>query len=325
MSMLNFGIIGTNFISDKFVDAVKKVDGAEVVAVYSRAYETGKSFSEKHCASYKIYCNLDDMLADTDVDAVYVASPTFLHKEHTVLALTAGKHVLCEKSVSVNYEQFLEMEAAASKTGKILLEAMRPAYDPALEKIISTLPLLGKIRRAHFEFCKYSSRYDNFKKGIVENAFNVELKNSALSDIGIYPLWLAVRLFGEPSGVNSVSVKLSNGFDGAGSIILDYREMFATVSYSKITESRAPSFIEGENATLIIDKISEPRELILSSNKGVKTIYTNPCDNNMVYEVAAFKKMTEGKLQSRTYLDTTAALMRTFDRVVDSQKNKTEY
>lgn len=325
MSMLNFGVIGTNFISDKFADAVDKVNGVSVLAVYSRSEDSGSRFSKKHSVP-KIYCDLDMMLADPDIDAIYVASPTFLHKEHAVRALNAGKHVLCEKSISVDYGEFLEMEAAALKCDRVLLEAMRPAYDPALSAIIGLLPELGQIRRAHLEFCKYSSRYDNFKKGIIENAFNVEMKNSALSDIGIYPLWLAVRLFGEPSSICAASVRLSNGFDGAGSVMLNYGDKITTVDYSKITESFAPSLIEGERATLLIDKISEPRKIVYSSKSGdAKTVYSNPCENNMIYEVEAFKESVEGKRDWREYLAISKTLMKTFDRIVSAQNLQIEY
>lgn len=63
---------------------------------------------------------------------------------------------------------------------------MRPDFDPAFDMIKNALPRIGKIRRASFEFCQYSSRYDRFKDGIIENAFNPALGNAAVSDIGVY-------------------------------------------------------------------------------------------------------------------------------------------
>lgn len=318
---IKFCVIGTNFISDKFVDAVSRVSGAEVVAVYSRTVESGERFASRHGIP-KVYCDLSEMLADGEINSVYVASPTFLHKEHTVKCLTGGKHVLCEKSISTSYEEFLEMKWTAENCERVLLEAMRPAHDPALSAIISAMGEIGKVRRAHFEFCKYSSRYDSFKVGVVENAFNPEIKNSALSDIGVYPLWLAVRLFGEPKKVSSSSIRLSNGFDAMGSVVLDYGDTVATVEYSKITEGVSPSVIEGECGSIIIDKISEPKTVTLvTRGEGDRVVYSSACENNMIYEVEAFRDVVLGKKDGEAFTAVSEALMKTMDRVIDAQSN----
>ena len=155
--MLKFGIIGTNSISDKFCAAAKEVSSVEVTAVYSRTKERGEDFAKRNGIK-KSFSNLNDMLS-SDIDAVYVASPNFMHKEQSILSLSKGKHVLCEKVMANCYSDAIEMVAAAKKYNKILLEAMRPDFDPSFEIIRSSLFKLGKIRRAHFEYCQYSSRY----------------------------------------------------------------------------------------------------------------------------------------------------------------------
>ena len=212
---MNFLVIGTNFISDKFCFAAKRVGGVKVVAVYSRKNATGIAFAERNGIE-RVYDDLDKALSDKDVDAVYVASPTFLHREHSIRAMRAGKDVLCEKSIALSGDELSEMLSVAKEEKRVLLEAMRPAFDPALEAIRSGMAMIGKIRRASLEFCQYSSRYDNFKAGIVENAFDPSIGNSALSDIGVYPLWLAVELFGRPIRVSSEKTYLENGFLGMG-------------------------------------------------------------------------------------------------------------
>ena len=97
--MIRFGIIGTNFISDWMADAALKVDGIELAAVFSRKAETGRAFAQKHGIG-TVYTDLSQMLS-SDIDAVYVASPTFKHYAHSLAALNAGKHVLCEKMLTV--------------------------------------------------------------------------------------------------------------------------------------------------------------------------------------------------------------------------------
>ena len=319
MKTLRFLVIGTNFISDKFCDAVKLLSDVEVEAVYSRKLDTGYAFAEKHGIS-SVYDNLDRALASDRIDAVYVASPTFMHMEHSIKAMRAAKHVLCEKSISLNSAELCEMIRVSKEEKRVLIEAMRPAYDPALAVIKGAMSSIGKIRRASLEFCQYSSRYDKFKAGIVENAFNPDIGNSALSDIGVYPLWLAIELFGAPKTLKSEKKYLSNGFLGMGTSILGYEDKLLSVTYSKITDGVSPSVIEGELGSVIIDKISEPSEIYLAlrGKEKVKLSYTK-APNNMVYEIAAFKKMTEGKIDYLPYLKTTGLVMQAADIIHKSE------
>jgi len=319
MKKLNFLIIGTNFISDKFCLAVNELDDVHSYAVYSRKAETGRVFAEKYGIG-KVYTDLDDALLDKNIDAVYVASPTFLHREHSIRSMRAGKHVLCEKSIALSAYELSEMTEVAKEEGRILIEAMRPAFDPALKIIKDALLLLGKIRRADLQFCQYSSRYDRFKQGIVENAFNPEIGNSALSDIGVYPLWLAIELFGSPESISSDKTYLENGFLGMGVSTLKYEDKLVSVTYSKITDGVNPSVIEGEEGTLIINKISEPSEIYLKlRGRDKQKLSYNPHPNNMVYEISEFKKMICGKADFLPYLETTRKVMKAADMIHKSE------
>ena len=302
---MRFAIIGTNFISDSFVEAANAVKDAEIIAVLSRSAEHGGEFAKKHNIA-RVYTDIDKMLSDKDIDAVYVASPTMCHAEQTVKALSRRKHVLCEKMIAHDYNAFLDMLNARDKSGRVLLEAMRPDFDPAFKVIKKGLSKIGKIRRASLEFCQYSRRYDAFLRGEVLNAFNPEMKNSALADIGIYPLHLCARLFGEPEYFNSESIYLHNGFEAAGVLTLHYGDMLATITYSKITESVNPSVIEGELGSLIIDKISAPTKITLKLRGSEPIILPyQPSENNMVYEIEDFIRIAEGRASAEEYLEAT--------------------
>lgn len=315
---MNFLIIGTNFISDRFADAAKSVDSANIYAVFSRAEQTGRAFADRHGIE-RVYTTLDEALADENIDAVYVASPTFCHKEHSVLAMRAGKHVLCEKMLGADLADFEEMKKCASETGRVLLEAMRPAHDPAYDLVRSLMPRLGKIRRASLEFCQYSSRYDAFKSGTLTNAFNPALKNSALSDIGIYPLHAAIMLFGEPEHVSASSIFLHNGFEGEGMITLEYPESLVNINYSKISDSVNPSIIEGELGSLTINKISAPTELVLHLRAHApERIPTLSHPNNMTYEISAFISMASGETDSRPFLENTEKAQKIVENIYKS-------
>jgi hypothetical protein len=121
-------------------------------------------------------------------------------------------------------------------------------------------------------------------------------------------------LFGQPIRVDSVKKYLSGGFLGMGSSVLDYGDKYVSVTYSKITDSVCPSYIEGEEGSVIIDKITQPKSIVLALRKKDKiTLPYTPCENNMVYEISAFKRMTEGEIDYLPYLETTEKVMRIAD------------
>ena len=115
---MNFGIIGTNFISDWFVNAGRHCEGFCVQAVYSRTMEKGRTFADKHGIP-DCYDSLEALASADNVDAVYIASPTACHAAQSIQMLNAGKHVLCEKPVASNEKELQAMLAAAKEHGVV--------------------------------------------------------------------------------------------------------------------------------------------------------------------------------------------------------------
>lgn len=306
---LKIGIIGTNFISDDLCSAAAQVPEIEVYAVYSRKQETGDAFAQKHSIPH-VFTDYDTFLG-CGLDAVYVASPNFAHCEQTLKALRHGKHVLCEKVMAMNEREVRSMIDCARENQVILLEAMRPDFDPAYDIIEKTLPRIGKLRRASFEFCQYSSRYDSFREGIVQNAFNPRIGNAALMDIGVYCIHCLVRLFGMPKSVKALSTKLENGFDGSGIVLMEYDGMTAEALYSKISASVNPSVLQGEEGSILIDYISKAEQLTLRLRKssrdtldggGKEILPFTPAKNNMIYELREFLRLIEKNEVEHKYL-----------------------
>ena len=311
---VGFGVIGTGMISGLFAETLNSMSGAKLRAVYSRNLDTGRTYAEKYRAE-KVYTDLSAMLSDPAVDAVYVASPTVCHAEHTVAALRKGKHVLCEKAFSTDYRSARLMLDTASECGLVLLEAMRPNHDPFYLKLSECIERIGTVRSAHLEYCQYSSRYDRFKNGILTNAFDPQMKNSAISDIGIYPFTVAVNLFGEPSEIQHGKVRLDNGFIGSGSLLLSYPEKTVTVTYSKLHDGMTPSVIEGELGTVTVDRITTPTRIELSLRAdGEKNVIKNGFSGcNMLFEISDFIDMIKGKKDNSPYLALTERVMRLLD------------
>lgn len=296
MKELKFGVIGTGMISGMFAEAVREVDGASITAVLSRKAETGNDYVNKFFfddpEKPEVVTAIDDLFL-ADVNAIYIASPNKYHAEHSIRSMQAGYDVLCEKPIASNKKEYDDMTAVSEKTGKVLLEAMRPAFDPAYDAIVKNLPEIGRIRHATFEYCQYSSRYDRVKSGEYMRAFDPSYSNAAVMDIGIYPIFVCSMLFGKPTGeISSFSTVLKNGMEGGGEALLPYDGFCAIISYSKICDSVSPSVIVGENGSIIIDKLSSPRKVDLLMRDGTEqTIVSSDKQNNMNFEIEAFKRL----------------------------------
>lgn len=300
---MRLGIVGTGFISSWLVAACQHVAGVDPVAIYSRSAQAGEAFAQANGIA-QVFTDYGEMLARPDLDAVYVASPMLAHASQTIAALEAGKHVLCEKTLGLNSIEFEAIVAASQRHQRVVVEEVRPLFDPAWSTIRERLPELGAIRRVAFEKCQYSSRYDAFRAGEVLNAFNPALGNSALGDIGVYCLHPVLDLFGPPTSVAATSVLLSNGVEGSGSITLGYDGMFAELTYSKISESVRPSVIEGEDATMLIDSVAEPSTVVIKHRDGrTEDVLTNPLigpQQNLPHALAGFRDLvTRGEVEHR--------------------------
>lgn len=319
---IKIGIIGTNFISDDFCNAAVKVPGAVLRAVYSRKEETGAAFAERHSIP-EVFTDYKKFLS-SDIDAVYVASPNFIHCSQTIMALEHKKHVLCEKVMAVNEKEVRSMIDCARRNQVVLLEAMRPDFDPAFDIVEQNLNRIGRLRRATFEFCQYSSRYDKFREGIVMNAFDPTLGNAAVMDIGVYCIHSLVRLFGMPQEIQAFSTKLSNDFDGSGIVLMKYETMIAEAVYSKISVSVNPSVIQGEDGSILIDYISKPEKICLQLREGARDTLEGagreilpfiPADNNMIYEIQEFIKLINENNIAHKYLQYSLDTIRVIDEV----------
>ena len=291
---LRLGIIGTNFVSDWLSEAAKESELYEISAVYSRHTDTGNAYAAKHGIT-QVYTDMEAFLSDPTLDAIYISSPNAFHAAQSIDALRHGKHVLCEKPIATTSTEYREMQKAAKENDRILLEAMRPAFDPAILAIRENLWRLGAIRRVELEFCQYSSRYDRFKAGEILNAFTPSLGNAAIMDIGVYAVHVCALLFGMPSlevPFYSHSVFADNHMELMGEMILPYGDNTPVqITYAKIYNSMNPSVILGENGGILIDKLSNPHSVRMRLRDGTDIeLCTDPQENNMKYELAAFAR-----------------------------------
>ena len=254
MKKIRFGVVGTNNITDWVIAGGRQDERFELTAACSRTQERAEEFAAKHGIPHT-FTSLEEMASSPLIDAVYIATPNYVHAEQSILCMNHGKHVLCEKPFASNAKEVRLMIEAAKKNKVTLMEAMISTLNPNFAIAKERMKDLGTIRRYFASYCQYSSRYDKFKEGIILNAFKPELSNGAVMDIGIYTIDPMVALFGKPQQIEAQGIVLHTGADGQGAVNFQYEGMNATVLYSKIANSALPTEIEGEAGNLLLDKI----------------------------------------------------------------------
>lgn len=292
--MMNLAVIGRNFVVDEMLESTRLFAEIKLYAIYSRKEETGRAYADKW-GFEKVYTDLDKMAEDESIDAVYIASPNCCHEHQAVKMMQAGKHVLCEKPVHKTLEGAMNMINTAKKKGVVFMEAMMSAHVPGTYKIMELLPWIGRVRRVNLSFCQYSSRYDKFKAGTVENAFDPTLWNGSFMDLGVYPVSLMLQLFGAPDSFMSRAVFLPGSIDGQGTMICSYPGMTATLQWSKITQGALPSEIQGEDGSIIIDRVSKPTNLTLVTKYSREVFETLGGKPVMYYELRDFIAQIKGE------------------------------
>ncbi|MCH1624000.1 Gfo/Idh/MocA family protein [Ferdinandcohnia quinoae] len=286
--MIRFGVIGTNWITEEFIKGASETEDFTLRAVYSRTENRAKEFADKHGADF-IYTDLDQFAKSEEIDAVYIASPNSFHTKQAIILMNHGKHVICEKPIASNTTELKQMIEAAKNNKVLLMEALKTTFTPAFISIKENLHKIGKIRRYFASYCQYSSRYDAYKNGTVLNAFNPVFSNGSLMDIGIYCIYPMIVLFGKPQYIKASGIMLDSGVDGKGSLIAHYEDMEGMVMYSKITNSYIPSEIQGENGSILIDKISSPEKVEIRYKDGsVEDISSTDSHHSMYYEAKEF-------------------------------------
>lgn len=309
MKRLRFGVVGTNFITDRVIAGAREEERFELAAVCSRTRERGEEFAAAHSIPH-VFTSPDEMAASDTVDAVYIATPNSTHADYAVLCMESGKHVLCEKPLASNAREVRRMIDASRRNGVALMEAMKSTLSPSFDAVRENLHRIGTPRRYFASFCQYSSRYDKFKQGIVLNAFRPELSNGAMMDIGVYTLYPLVLLFGRPKSVSAQGMVLSSGVDGQGSVNLQYDGMNATLLYSKIANSHLPAEIEGEDGNIMIDRIQTPVDVRFYPRQAPASGHERQAEAEMLgreqphdeyyYEIKEFiDTVFDGRIESR--------------------------
>ncbi|MFI3283770.1 MAG: Gfo/Idh/MocA family oxidoreductase [Erysipelotrichaceae bacterium] len=257
---MKFAVIGTNFVSDMFMEGLSHTDDASVIGVCSGRMENAIRFSEKYKIP-KVYRHYKEVIEDKSVEAVYVATPNAMHKEIVIFFLSNKVPVFCEKPMGSNFDEVKEMVDCARENHTYLHEGIVPLFNPNFKILKKSLDKVGVIRQVTYNFSKYSSRYDQYLAGENPTTFRRELANGAIMDLGVYVFTHVIALFGKPISMSSKGVLLETGVDVAGSSLLEYKDFIANLSYSKASDTGIYCEICGEKGTIEIDHPTQIRSI----------------------------------------------------------------
>lgn len=313
--MVRFATIGTSGVTERFLEALGQVEGAEYVAAYSRSLDKARSFGGPRGATL-FFDDLGALAASDEVDAVYVASPNSLHAPQATQMARAGKHVLVEKAFASNEREARQVFEAAREAGVVAMEAMRNVHGPAWKEVVAALAEVGTPRLASVHFSKVTSRMARLRAGERVNVFDPHLSEGALMDIGVYAVEPVVALFGAPERVSGMAVTTRvpgapeddacATVDLAGKANLAYPGMVVDVAWGKVADDLLPCEVAGEEGTLVWEDVSCPRTLTVTKHADAGLTFKartsgatttrdlDVADNDMVYELADFVAATRG-------------------------------
>jgi predicted dehydrogenase len=296
---LKWGILAPGGIANKFADAVRDFTAGTVVAVGSRDAGRAADFAEGHGIP-RSYASYADLVADDDVEAVYVASPHSGHREHALLAINAGKHVLIEKALARNSSEVEDIFAAAQQKRVFAMEAMWSRH----------LPHMAEVRRrvadgAIGEIVTLAA--DHGQALDLPNDHRLkspELAGGALLDLGVYPIAFAVDLLGPPVEVTALGRLTDTGVDGHVSLVLDYGgKALAVLDTTLWTKTPTTAVVSGTEGSIEIDgDFYAPNVVRLRKADRGRTVveeWGGPIDNGFQFEAAEVARcVADGKQES---------------------------
>ncbi|MDR2525117.1 MAG: Gfo/Idh/MocA family oxidoreductase [Oscillospiraceae bacterium] len=297
--MIAYAVVGTSTITKEFVAAAEG-SGLRLAAICSRETARGAAFAKEiGLAALPVLEGVDALAAANEITAAYVASPNSCHYAQCMQLLCAGKHVLCEKPLTVSAAELAALQACAAERGLILMEAIMYLQTPARRAVLETLPRIGRVTSVRIDFSQRSSRLDRLLAGELPNIFNARLRAGAFNDLGVYCVYPLLDFFGDPEEL--LYARFACIYPGAadtdGSALFRYPDFDAQLSWSKVGQSRGVSQIIGENGTLTVQSISQFQGVFLYDRAGNPQRLDKACAkiDTMRHEARAFYAAISGQ------------------------------
>ncbi|RXZ49428.1 Gfo/Idh/MocA family oxidoreductase [Agromyces fucosus] len=313
---LRWGLLAPGWIADLFVSAVHEHTDQRFVAVASRSAERARSFSAQHGIA-KAYDSYEQLVADPEVDVVYIAAPQSEHLALGLLAIAAGKHVLVEKPMATTADEARVLVAAARSAGILLMEALWSRYLPQTSVVRALVRdgVLGDIRSIAADHGQAIPDYPHHR------LHRRELGGGALLDLGIYPVQLDSMVLGAPTSITAIGGLLDTGVDAYSTLVLGHGpSVQSTLTTTLVVRTPSTAVIAGTAARLeMAGSFYMPTTLRLADNDGNALVWNDPTGvtsmAGLSWEATALARFVgQGRTESPVHtLDETVSILETLD------------
>jgi predicted dehydrogenase len=312
---IRWGILGTGFIADSFVSDII-ADGMTVTAVGSRSQESADAFAARHKIP-AAHASYDDLVADPDVDIVYVATPHPMHAENATLALNAGKHALVEKAFTLNASEAQSLVDLAAEKNLVVLEAMWTRWLPHMVRLREILAA-GTIGDVRTVIADHNQKLPSDPKHRINAP---ELGGGALLDLGIYPVSFAWDMLGEPATIAAISSPTATGVDRQTAILFGYPDGQQAVLHTALDTAgpNAASVIGTRGWVALKGTFYAPTSFtVFDSDGAVLEEYDGAvAERGMQYQAREAERLISAGLTAGDILPPaeSVAIMRTLDEI----------
>lgn len=312
---IKWGIMGTGTIANNFVIGLSALPEAEIYAVASRSKEKAEEFGNKYGA-FKMYGTYEELVQDSEIDVIYIATPNTAHKDNAMLCLNNGKAVLCEKPFTINAKEAEEVIKLAREKRLFIMEGMWSRFFPVMNTVRRWLQeeVIGELRMVTADF--------GFRREgpMEERKVGLHRGGGALLDVGIYPISFASMIFGSsPKEITGLTSIIDTGVDEQSSMLLGYEGgKMALLSCAINTPTPKEARIIGNKGSIYLPNFSRATKAVLEViDKEPVTVEIPLEGNGYNYQAKAVMDcLKEGKLESELMpLNESIAIIKIMDEL----------
>ena len=290
--MINWGIIGIGNIAGRFAESLNHDPNSKLFAVSSRSQEKAETFAKKFSAK-KAYAGHNLLLADENIQAVYLSLPHAMHKDFSIQALKSGKAVLCEKPATLNFAEMKEIVKVASEEKILFMEAMKPRFQPLYRKLKSLTAEFGEIISVESSLCNemnLTGKTYHTQKG----------QGGALLDIGIYCASWLDDFLGEITFAKKITFDVREEIDYYVNAELNFFGKIGTLECAFDRKKPRQAILHFERGKIIVDELHRPQSMKILQNNGEEEKINIPYEvDDFFGEIKHFTNLIEcGKIES---------------------------
>lgn len=289
---MNIGVVGNGGIVKRFLNDAKEVGSVETLSICVREQSRHKGEELALAHNLEVYTDYREFLNQEDLDAVYVGLINTQHHPYARQALLAGKHVICEKPLTVTADQARELAGLAREKGLFLWEACKLPYGPVVLAVKEHMDRLGPIRLVQCSYCRTGKAYEEFLSGVVRPVFDPECAGGSLYDVNVYNLHFVIWLFGTPGQAEYFTASRGfHGVDASGTAILRYDGFQAVCTAAMDCNGENFCMVQGEKGWIKVEgPVSSASRAVVHLGDEESVVAENPDRGRLKSEITEFAR-----------------------------------